>query len=183
MKKLLLLSMFISPTIFANDPYCKLGTEQWVEGCSTSCTAGWEGNTCPKSCTATAPVGYVIKNFKHTELSENNGDHSIEKISANQNFNYSNKISKAYSDVLDAAIKANDKDGEIKIRNDMDSKLSEFLHFNSSHNLIKLNVNASKHGSWFDRKRGWSNHKVELLIQCVVPSNLEQQLYEKYGLL
>lgn len=185
MKKSLIFG-FIAANLFSSaasaQQYCSLGSEQWVAGCRASCTAGWEGNDCPKSCTATAPAGYVIMNFRAQNHSENNGGHDISRMAAGQSFDYKRKVEQAYSYALDLAGKASNKSAEAKIKQDMSSAISEAESFNSSHQVVRLNVSASKHGSVIDRKRGWSDHSVELLIKCVVPANLEDQLLKKYAL-
>jgi len=171
----------LSSQVFAQQ-YCAVGSEQWVAGCEASCTAGWEGNDCPKSCTATAPAGYVIMNYRDNNISENNGGHDISRIAAGQTFDYKRQVEQAYSYALDLAGKANNKSAEAKIKQDMSSAISEAESFNSSHQMVRLNVSASKHGSVIDRKRGWSHHNVELLVKCVVPENIEEQLMKKYAL-
>lgn len=163
--------------------YCVVGSEQWVAGCRASCTAGWDGNDCPKTCTAAAPAGYVIMNYREHNHSENNGGHDVSRIAAGQSFDYKRKVEQAYSHALDLAAKANNDSAEAKIKQDMSSAISEAESFNSSHQLVRLNVSASKHGNEiFDRKRGWSDHSVELLVKCVVPADLEHQLLRKYAL-
>lgn len=185
MKKILLLG-FVAANVLSSaaiaQKYCSVGSEQWVAGCRASCISGWEGNDCPKSCSATAPAGYVIMNYREINHSENNGGHDISRIAAGQSFDYKRKVEQAYNYALELAGKANNKAAEAKIKQDMSNAISEAESFNSSHQMVRLNVSASKHGSFIDRKRGWSDHSVELLTKCVVPANLEEQLLKKYAL-
>lgn len=162
--------------------YCKLGSENWIAACQAACTASWEGSDCPRSCSATPPAGHVIMDHRVNVNSQNNGGHDVSRISAGQEFNYSRQVEQAYQYAIDAAGKAGNKSAEAKLKNDMRTAISEAESFKSSHQMIRLNVNASKHGSVFDRKRGWSNVSVDMLIKCIVPANLEQQLMEKYAL-
>jgi hypothetical protein len=186
MKSKSLLSFVVLATAFTSQvyaqQYCAVGSEQWVAGCSASCTASWEGSDCPKTCTATAPAGYVIMNHREHNHSESNGGHDVSRIAAGQSFDYKRRVEQAYSYALDLAGKADNKSAEAKIKEDMNSAISEAESFNSTHQMVRLNVSASKHGSFIDRKRGWSNHSVELLVKCVVPPNLEDQLMKKYAL-
>lgn len=175
-----LLLLQLAPHALAQ--YCAVGTEQWVAGCQARCTASWEGSDCPKSCTATAPPGYVIVNHRVHNHSENNGGHDVSRIAARQKFDYKRHVTQAYSHALSLAGKANNKSAEAKIREDMNSAIAEAESFDSSHQMVRLNVSASKHGSVVNRKRGWSKHSVELLVRCVVPPNLDAQLQKKYAL-
>lgn len=163
--------------------YCSLGSEDWRAGCQASCTAGWEGSDCPKSCTATAPAGFVIMDHRVLVNSVNNGGHDVSRMAAGQSFDYKKRVEQAYSYAVDAAGKAGDYQAEAKIKNDMKNAIQEAESFNSSHQMVRLNVNASKHGNQYtDRKRGWSDVVVEIKVKCVVPQNLEQQLFSKYSL-
>lgn len=162
--------------------YCAVGSEQWVAGCEASCTASWEGSDCPRSCSATAPAGFVIMNHRVQVHSVNNGGHDVSRMAAGQSFDYKRRVEQAYNYALEMAGKAGNKSAEGKIKQDMNSAISEAESFNSSHQMVRMNVNASKHGSFLDRKRGWSKATVEILVKCVVPPNLEQQLMSKYAL-
>ena len=162
--------------------YCAVGAEQWIAACQASCTDSWEGGDCPRSCTATAPAGFVIMNHRVNVNSENNGGHDVSRMAAGQSFDYKRRVEQAYNYALEMAGKAGNKGAEGKIKQDMNRAISEAESFNSSHQMIRLNVNASKHGSFLDRKRGWSNASVDILVKCVVPPNLEQQLMSKYAL-
>lgn len=177
----IMLAFFSSFPVFA-EQYCSIGEEKWVAGCEAKCTAGWEGNDCPKSCTATAPAGFVIMDYRHHNHSENHGGHDVSRIAAGQSFDYKRRVEQAYGYALDLAGKLNDKSAEAKIKQDMNGAISEAESFNSSHQVVRVSVSASKHGSVVDRKGGWSHQSVEILVKCVVPQNLEEQLMKKYAL-
>lgn len=162
--------------------YCEVGSEQWVEGCEASCTDSWEGGDCPRTCTATGPAGFVIMNYRATPVSVNNGGHDVSRIAADQSFDYARRVEQAYNYALEIAANAGDNNAEARIRDEGQRAINEALSFTSSHQMVLLSVNASKHGSWLDRKRGWSHYEVDLLVKCVVPPNLENQLLERYGL-
>ncbi|OUL99738.1 hypothetical protein [Variovorax sp. JS1663] len=114
--------------------------------------------------------------------SVNNGGGDASRIAAGQTFDYRRRVELAYSNALDMAGKANNKAAETRIKEDMRQAIAEAENFSSSHQMVRLQVSASKHGSQFDRKRGWSHMSVELLARCVTPPNLEQQLYRRYAL-
>lgn len=114
--------------------------------------------------------------------SVNNGGNDVSRMAAGQSFDYKRRVEQAYNYALEMVGKAGNKGAEGKIKADMSRAISEAESINSSHQMIRLNVNASKHGSFFDRKRGWSTASAEILVKCVVPSNLEQQLMAKYAL-
>lgn len=177
-----LLSMFALIQRVEAQQFCQLASQQWVAGCEASCTDSWEGGNCPQQCTATAPPGFVIINHRDVNLSENNGGHSISRISAGQTFTYSSKVQSAYQMAIDAAAKKGNASVAANLRQEMNQMLAVAQQFESSHQLVRLEVHASKYGSVFDRKRGWSHHRAELLVQCVLPANLQDQLYKKYGL-
>lgn len=174
-------AMLFSSSAFAQQ-YCKVGSERWVEGCAASCTASWNGGDCPRACTATAPVGFVIIDHRVQAISVSNGGHDVSRVAAGQTFDYKRRVQQAYSDTLDVAGKANNKSAQGRIKEDMRSALAEAESFNSSHQAVHLKVSASRHGNRLNQKRGWSNHKVEILVKCVVPANLESQLMKKYAL-
>lgn len=162
--------------------YCQLGSQQWITGCEASCTASWEGGNCPQQCTATPPPGFVIVNHKGTNVSENNGGHSLSRISAGQSFNYSSRVESAYKTAIDAAAKKGNTSVSASLREEMSQMLAVAQRFESSHQLVRLEVHASRHGSVIDRRRGWSHHRVEILVQCVLPQDLQGQLFRKYAL-
>jgi|GEM_PF-4739716 len=172
---------FFSSPLYAQQ-YCSVGSEQWVAGCEASCTDSWNGGDCPRSCSATPPPGFVIIDHRGQNISQSNGGHDISRIAAGQTFDYKRRVERAYKYALDLAGNANNKSAEAKIKQDMNLAIAEAENFSSSHQMVRLNVSASKHGSFIDRKRGWSNHKVELLVKCIVPENLENQLMQKYAL-
>jgi hypothetical protein len=121
-------------------------------------------------------------NHRTHRHSESNGGHDVSRMAAGQSFDYKRRVEQAYNYALDMAGKANNKSAEAKIKQDMNSAIAEAESFNSSHQMVRLNVSASRHGSVIDRKRGWSNYSVELLVKCIVPANLEGQLMKKYAL-
>jgi hypothetical protein len=162
--------------------YCAVGSTDWVAGCQASCTDSWSGGNCPQACVATAPPGYVIVNHRVTIKSNNNGGHSASRVAAGQTFDYKRRVEQAYSYEIDAAGKAGNKGAEAKLKQEMNSAIAEAESFASSHQAVRLNVSASKHGSMFDQKRGWFDGVVELQVRCVVPQNLEDQLMRKYAL-
>lgn len=162
--------------------YCKLGSEEWIAGCEASCTASWEGSDCPRSCSSTPPAGYVIVNHRAKILSVNNGGHDVSRMAADQEFDYSRQVQQAYSHAIDFAGNAGNKAAEGRLKEEARNAIAEAERFDTSHQMVRLNVNASKHSSQFDRKRGWSKAQVEMLVRCVVPPNLEQQLLQKHAL-
>ncbi len=121
-------------------------------------------------------------NHRLSVHSQNNGGHNISKIAAEQSFNYKRKVEQAYKYAFDVAASKGADSIKAKISDDMQTALNEAESFESSHQLVRLNVNASRHGNILDRKRGWSHVSVDILVKCVVPANLEQQLMTKYAL-
>jgi len=173
---------FIPNSVLAQQ-YCQLGSERWVAGCEQSCTAAWEGSDCPKSCIATAPPGHVIINHRVIQHSVNNGGGGASRVAAGQQFDYSRQVRQAYSNAIEMAAKANEKSAEARLRQEMNQAMSEAESLSSSHQAVRLDVSANPHGNQlFDRKRGWSSMSVELLVKCITPSNLQQQLMERYAL-
>lgn len=162
--------------------YCDTGEEKWISGCSASCTASWSGSDCPKSCTTTPPPGYILVNHRINMTSESNGGHSASVMPADGSYSYASTIKAAYTSAIDAAGKYGDKEVEGRLKEEMNQALEIAESYKTSHQTVRFEVNASKHGSMFDRKRGWSEGNVEMLIKCAVPENLQQKLYEKYGL-
>jgi hypothetical protein len=103
-------------------------------------------------------------------------------MAAGQSFDYKRRVEQAYNYALAMAGKAGNKSAEGKIKQDMNSAIAEAESFKSSHQMVRLNVNANKHGTFIDQKSGWSDVTIEILVKCVVPPNLEQQLMSKYAL-
>lgn len=172
----------LPPLAGSASEYCAVNEESWTSGCSVGCTAGWEGSDCPNACTASPPPGYVLVGHRVANVSENNGSHSISVIPADSNYDYKLSIQNAYKAAMDAAGKANDKAAQAALKEEMERSMQVAESMESSHQMIRLTVNASKHGSWFDKKRGWSHHSADMKVRCVVPNNLQQELYKKYGL-
>lgn len=162
--------------------YCATNQDEWVSACSARCVAGWEGNSCPNVCTASPPPGFVMIDHRDFNVSENNGGASISVIPADSKFDYKLAIESAYKSAIDAAGKYGNDEAKANLNDEMKRSLSIAESFASSNQTLRLSVNASKHGSIFDRRRGWSDHRVEMKIRCVVPPDLQQKLYEKYGL-
>lgn len=173
--------LFMS-SLTSGQEYCRVGSEVWIAGCEASCVESWEGGDCPRACSATPPPGYVIVNHRVHVNSNNNGGHDVTRIAAGQTFDYQRRVQRAYDYALDLAGKAGDKSVQAKIRQDMSLAASEAESFGSSHQMVRLQVSASKHGSFFDRKRGWIDARVELLTKCIAPENLERQLSDRYSL-
>ena len=162
--------------------YCQVGAQDWRAGCEASCTAGWEGSDCPRSCTASPPPGYVIVDHRLQVHSQNNGGHDVSRVASGQKFNYRRQVEQAYSYAIEAAGKAGNKAAEGKLREEMRNAISEAESFESTHQLVRLSVSASKHGSFIDRKRGWSKVSVQMLTRCITPDNLSEQLMKKHAL-
>jgi hypothetical protein len=116
------------------------------------------------------------------QTSENNGGFSVDRIAAGQEFNYSQEVQAAYSQAASAAGQYGQKKASARIAEEGRQAASEALRLYSSHQLVRLNVNASKHGSMFDRKRGWSKGYVDIYVRCIAPSNLDEQIKAKYGI-
>jgi hypothetical protein len=174
------LSLWIAPV--SAQQYCRLGEEKWIQGCHASCKATWNGTTCPQTCTATAPHGYVILDHKSRTISSSRGGQSVSRIPAGK-FDYKQRVTQAYTSALDAAGKYGNDSATAKIREDMHAAISEAEFFESSQQMVRLRVTASRGGKkYIDEKSGWSDVKVELLVKCIVPANLENQLFEKYAL-
>jgi hypothetical protein len=170
------------PAAQDSSEYCTANTEEWVSGCSASCTASWEGSDCPSSCTASPPPGYVLVDYRENNISENNGGHSVSWIPSDSKFDFKSSIESAYNSAIDLAGKYGNDSAAINLKDEMKRSLTVAQSFASSHQMLRLEVNASKHGNVFDRKRGWSEQRVEMKIRCVVPPDLQRKLYEKYGL-
>jgi hypothetical protein len=179
---LTLLAVLLAPQLARGQAYCKIGESKWISGCEASCTDSWEGGNCPQSCTATPPPGFVIVDHRSIDKGNNNGGFNVSRVAAAQKFSYKRNVEQAYKTALNLAGKANKKSVQGAIKQDMSSAIKEAESFDSTHQLVRLSVNASKHGSIIDKKRGWSHREVQIEVRCVTPKNLEQQLYKKYGL-
>ncbi len=166
----------------ASAQVCNFGAETWIAGCEASCTASWEGGDCPASCTSTPPAGQIIVNHRNIEISTNNGGFSVSRIASGQTFDYSRDVKRAYSYALDLAGQRGKDAVRARMQEDMRQAISEAERLSSSHEVVRLTVNASKHGSFLDRKRGWSRSRVEILVRCISPPDLQAQLLRRYGL-
>ncbi len=161
---------------------CIVGKEVWIAGCEANCTASWEGSNCPQSCTAAPPPGFIIVNHRSRAISQSNGGHSISRIAAGQTFDYTRAVQQAYKYALDLAGEKGRDALKGRISQDMAQAVNEAERFSSSHQMLRLTVSANKHGSFVDRRRGWSHHVAEMLVRCVAPADLQRQIAQKYGL-
>jgi hypothetical protein len=177
----IIVPLFVGVSSAASAQVCKAGSEQWVAGCEARCTASWEGSNCPQSCTSTPPPGYVMVDHRSQRISENNGGGSISRLAADQTFNYSRSVKQAYSSAIKVAGQYKDYKARAELQDDMKQAIDEAEQFASSHQLLRLSVSASKHGSFFDRKRGWSHMRAEMLVRCIAPADLREQLIKKYS--
>lgn len=175
-------SVFILPSLGSaqgTNQLCRLGTQDWVAGCAASCTDSWSGGNCPQTCTAAPPPGTIIVDHRLIDHSISNGGRSISFIAADQRFDYKRHVEQAYEAAINAAARNGDTRYAASLREQSRSAIREAESLASSHQMIRLNVNASKHGSMFDRKRGWSNVSVEMLTRCIAPQNMTEQLLQQ----
>jgi hypothetical protein len=70
----------------------------------------------------------------------------------------------------------------VKLRDQYKKALDTYIHAESNADTVRVNVKAEAFGSPVDRKRGWEQVKVDLVVNCVAPINLKEQLFQMYGL-
>src|SRR5262249_10903337 len=136
---------------------------------------------CPQSCVGTAPPGHVIIDHKAIAVSSNNGSHSVSRIAADQTFDYKKFVETKYKDAIKVAGEKKNEKAKGSLTEEMNEAVEEAEHFQSSHQAVRLSVSARRRGSRLDQKSGWSDYRVELLVMCAVPEDLEKQLLRRYG--
>lgn len=176
------------PTI----PNCKVDRETtfWVKGCVASATAPWEGFGGPSRtgmCIATVPPAWMLVDWRIDFDYDNNGSYNITKVASGTEFEYKKIIDEAYETATDLSAKIADgkkkKEAEAKISSDYKNHLELFERLKTNKDTVRVEVSATPHGSPVDRKRGWKEVGVSLLVQCVAPLDLNDQLKSKYQLL
>lgn len=159
---------------------CGFGAQQWVSGCEAACTAPWDGGDCPQSCIATAPLGQIIIDHRVIDTGTNNGGRSASRVAAGQKFNYARQVRQAFDSAINISAQKGDERYAADLKNSMSQFINEIESLQSTHQAVRLQVNASPHGNkYLDRKRGWSGARVELYTRCVAPPDLTSQLLGK----
>jgi hypothetical protein len=114
--------------------------------------------------------------------SVNNGNAGVSIMPADGSFDFKASIKEAYKEAIEAAGKYGNDVAEGRLQEEMNRALDVAESYRTSHQVAMMSVSATRQGSHFDRRRGWSTGRVELKVRCVVPTNLRERLYEKYAL-
>jgi hypothetical protein len=88
-----------------------------VHGCEASVIAqwkGWNADSKEATCLANPPLGTILVDYIPSEISSNNGSFSIDKLQKGIDFTYKQTIIEAYESAIDVAVKAGDKQAEVK---------------------------------------------------------------------
>lgn len=172
-------------------PNCRVGPESsvWTMGCRAEVTASWDGMSSPPrvgTCSATVPNGYMLRDIKVSVLSNNNGGMDVSRFAAGTDIEYRRVIDEAYQSALEVAGKIADPkeraEVEAKIKTEYKSRIELVEKIRTNMDSVRVNVTATPHGSPFDRKRGWMSVQVFMLVDCVAPSDLSEQIERDYGL-
>ena len=161
--------------------YCRLGEEREIAGCRVSCRHEWGSTTCPNSCIASVPPGFALINHRRVEWSNRRGSDSVTRVSQGQTFSYENDIKESYSRAMQAAARAGKSDVEANLKAEMDRAVSVAQRIFSSHQAIRIEVNANRPPNPIDGAN-WRDVEVVLNVVCLVPPNMTEQLLERYGL-
>ena len=172
-------------------PNCKVDRESsfLVYGCRVGVTASWDGWSAPSRsdhCMATLPDAYMLVDYEVVEIESNNGGMSVSRYAKGTDLDYRRIVDEDYKTALDIAAKISDSmdrtaveaqiNGEYKQRIELIEKLK------SNKDTVDLMVTATPHGSAVDRKRGWETAEVYLRVMCVAPTDLLDQIKNKYNL-
>lgn len=160
-----------------------------VTGCRAGVVAAWDGFSAPEkveSCIATLPPSWMLVDLVVRPISSNNGSHSISRFARGVDLEYKKTIDSAYESAIEVAQKIADPKEKQEAINSLKSKwkstLDLYEKLKSNQDGVRLEVRATPHGSPFDRKRGWEEVWVDLLVMCVAPANLFEQVMQESGL-
>ncbi len=171
---------------------CKVDFERRyrVFGCTASVEASWSGlsgDSESASCIANPPMGYLLWDIDQPPaVSSNNGTYTISRLVNGLEFRYQEEVEDAYKEALDVASKIADEKQKVaveaRINSDWNRHRRIVQNVQTNKDTVRVDVSARTHGSAFDRKRGWEEVTVYLLVGCAAPRNLRDQLLDKYQL-
>lgn len=170
---------------------CKVDGEKIfrVNGCRASVTAGWDGTSNPTergSCIANPPRGYILIDHDTIVVSDNNGSFNVSKYVSGLDYHYDQEIDDAYKNALALAGKIVDnqkrKEAEAKINSEWEQHKHLVENVKVNADTVRVEVSARGHGSAIDRKRGWIDTVTILHVKCAAPTDLKEQLVNKYNL-
>lgn len=176
-----------SPPVPPNCPFNPREIRTYrVHGCTASVQANWDGpngRTERNSCIGTAPAGTMLVDVTPHSVGLNNGNYTVSKFSSGLDFRYEREVLDTYDEAIDLAVKAGNKNLEAKLK----TERSEFQRYvesiRSNIDGVRVEVSASTHGTFFDRKGGHAFASADMHVACVRPGNLREQLASRHQFL
>jgi hypothetical protein len=114
--------------------------------------------------------------------SSNNGWRSVSRYASGAKVNYKEQIEEAYDQAIEIAGKYGDTAAEATLKEMKKKHLELAVNYSTNQDSIELKVEAAGHGWALDRKRGWQDSSVDVIVACIAPVNLVDQIKAHVGL-
>lgn len=159
---------------------CTLGAERWIEGCEVGCVASRDGSTCPKSCLARPEEGEIILDHRIEILGQSNGTHSLARVPGDHAERYRERIETAYGRLI-ALSRERAPERLASLAQEREAQLARLVS-GEGRDLLKLTVDASRGGTLYAPRRGFSRARLMVRLLCLAPPDLERQLADRLAL-
>lgn len=162
-----------------------------IEGCRASVIASWQGFSNPvreNDCIANPPQGYMLVDHREVPGGRmGNGWFKVDKYTKGLDYHYEQAIDDAYREAFELAGKIADKkkssELQAKIKQQWDFHRQIVQNIKTNADTVHVRVWAQGDGAAYDRKRSYMEMGATLMVRCVAPVNLADQIKEKYGLI
>ncbi|UCV18029.1 hypothetical protein [Ferribacterium limneticum] len=150
-------------------------------GCRTDIVASY-GESKVNTCRRTFGPPFLLVDMALTDYSSNNGWRSASRYASGAKVDYKEQIEETYDQAIEIAGKYGDTAAEAKLKEMKKRHLDLSIQYSTNQDSIELKVEAAGHGWALDRKRGWQDSSIEVVVACIAPVNLLDQIKAHVGL-
>lgn len=150
-------------------------------GCRADVIASY-GESKVNTCRRTFGPPFMLIDMSLTDHSSNNGWRSASRYASGAKVDYKEQIEEAYDQAIEIAGKYKDTAAEAKLKEMKKRHLALSIQYNTNQDSIELKVEAAGHGWALDRKRGWQDSSTNVIVACIAPVNLVDQIKAHVGL-
>lgn len=160
-----------------------------VSGCAVAVRAKWRGLKRERdddSCSSRVPAHTVYvpgSGHLHITAQTRGANHSgIRESREGPAFEYRDEVARAYRTAELLARKNNDTPDPNRIVADYKKVVALLDRADGGPDTLGVSIWARARGGALNRSRSWMQANVEFAVECVAPSNLLDQLLQRYGL-